>query len=60
MKEYVKSNSVRFPVVIGTKDGGDFEVIMDSAELATFKGDATKMVDGLRKRGYMTEDRASL
>jgi len=60
MKEYVKSNNVRYPAVVASKDGGAFEVVMSSADLATFKGDAARMVEGLRKKGYMREERASL
>jgi hypothetical protein len=59
LNEYVKANNVRYPTVVAS-NGGSFEVIMSSADLATFKGDATKMVEGLRKNGYMREQRASL
>ena len=60
MKEFVTSNNVRYPAVVAGKDGGALEVVMASTELASLKGDAAKLVEGLRERGYLQGGRASL
>ncbi|KAF2678474.1 hypothetical protein K458DRAFT_491279 [Lentithecium fluviatile CBS 122367] len=60
MKEFVTSKQVRYPAVVAGKDGGGFEVVMDSSELAACKGDAQKMIEGLREKGIMQQKQASL
>jgi hypothetical protein len=60
MREFITSNNIRYPVVVASKDDGRLEVVMASSELVAFKGNAQKLVEGLREKGYMNEHRASL
>jgi hypothetical protein len=59
MREFIKSNNVRYPAVVANRDSG-FEVVVSSSELAAYRGDATKLVEILREKGYMQGQRASL
>jgi hypothetical protein len=52
MREFIKSNNVRYPAVVANRDSG-FEVVVSSSELAAYRGDATKLVEILREKGYM-------
>lgn len=60
MREFITSNKVQYPAVVASKDDGGLEVVMASSELAALKGDAAKLVEGLREKGYMREERSSL
>lgn len=60
MKTFLAEKNVRYPAVVVGRSGGDFDVVMDSSELTAFKGDAQKMLEGLRQKGLMQQKQASL
>lgn len=60
MKGFVASANLRYPAVVADKAEGGFVEVMSSSELAACKGDAQKMVEGLREKGYMQQKQASL
>lgn len=53
VKEWLTSKGVRYPVVI--KQDGGLEVVADSSELAQCAGDATRLVEILRRKGVLSE-----
>ncbi len=44
----------------GGEKGGQFEILMDSRELASLGGDAGKFVQGLREKGVFAADSAAV
>jgi hypothetical protein len=59
MRTCFAEKNVRYPAVVARKGGG-LEVVMDSSELTACKGDAQKMLEGLRQKGFMQQKQASL
>ena len=58
VKEWIKENSVRYPVVLTREKpeaSEDLRVVADSSELASCAGDATKLVEILKSRGLLQD-----
>ena len=55
MKEYVNGNGLKFPLVLLDDGSGKLEKVMDSGELASFKGEskADDFVSQLKAKGVV-------
>lgn len=52
VREWVKANDVRYPVVL-RRTSDKIELVADSGELAGCAGDANKLLDLLKKKGFV-------
>ena len=48
--DYVAANSIRYPVVLGRKNGGQLEVLLKAEDLTNCAGDHSKFLDLLRTK----------
>ena len=59
MKEFISNGKLQFPMVLASKGqeegGSSYDVIMDKEELATFGGSADQFLEGLQKKGVLSE-----
>ncbi|KAL1796005.1 hypothetical protein ACET3X_006229 [Alternaria dauci] len=59
VKDFVKSNTVRYPTIISKGAGGSLTEVMNSSELAACKGDAQNFISRLREEGVIQQTKPS-
>jgi len=60
VKEWVTTQSVRYPTVLSREASGEIQRVADSGELASCAGDATKLIQLLKEKGLMGTSKSTL
>ena len=58
MKAFISDRKLAFPMVLasrGQEGESGYDVVMDKEELATFGGSADRFLEGLQKKGVISE-----
>lgn len=54
LREFVKSNNIRYPAVVLDSSEGDYKTIMTNTDLNACAGDPKALVEELTKRGVIS------
>jgi hypothetical protein len=55
MKEFIKSNGIRYPTIVSGKAGGELVEVMNNSDLAACKGDAQTVLARLHEKGVVQQ-----
>ena len=53
IKQFVEAQALRYPIVLSSRGGDEFKLVMDSSELAACNGNAQTLILKLREKGVL-------
>jgi uncharacterized protein with ATP-grasp and redox domains len=59
VREFVKTNGVRYPTVLVNEEKGELREVMNNLDLAACKGDAQSFLSKLQERGILQQKQTS-